>query len=293
MRHGMCFLGCMNKSVLRFAFSALVALGAMAAFAHESAAQLPQVSYSIEPDHPTAKVPFRVTYEVRWDGAPESIGVIPAEPSAVAWGKARLAQATSVADAAGQSLRYTVEYVSERHGELQIPPLALSYVLEPPLEERVKVVADASATAEAKELDTQSLEAPGFSVSVGRNVNAAAIALGAGVLLLVAAGALLGLRVRQKRAARVSAPAAGSTVQSLMNLARQHRLDGKFYEFYRELARATTLLAPSVAAKALREKLEQQAHQVGYGALHPTQDDLEGAVRDLDRVMKESKRTES
>jgi len=51
-------------------------------------------------------------------------------------------------------------------------------------------------------------------------------------------------------------------------------------------------LAPSVAAKRLRESLEHQAQQVGYGALHPTEDDLEGAVRDLERVMKESTRPE-
>ncbi len=296
MRHGMCFPGCMNKSVLWSAFGAFLALGIGTVFAPPAVAAAPEISYSVEPDNPVARMPFRVTYEVRWDGGPESVGVIPAEPSAVAWGKARLAAATAVADDAGQSIRYTVEYVADRHGEMQIPPLALSYVLEPPLEERPKVVADASEGAaiapEAKPVEPQSLEAPGFSVTVGRNVHPATVAGGIGAALVVAAGAFVAVRARRRRAARGTAPIGRLAVPALLNLARQHRLDGKFYEYYRELARASTLLAPSVAAKKLREKLEHHAQQVGYGALHPTEDDLEGAARDLDRVLQESKRTE-
>lgn len=294
MRHGMCSLGCMNRSVFWSAFCAFVALGAGVAFTPRSAATPPEVSYSVAPENPVARSPFRVTYEVRWDGGPESLGVIPAEPAAVVWGKARLADATSVADADGQAIRFTVEYVSDRYGEVQVPPLALSYVLEPPLEERQKVVADASATAgsEVKVVEPQSLEAPGFSVAVGRNVDPVVIAVSAMVLALVAAAALAAIRLRRRRAMRVSTPAAGSTVQSMLNLARQHRLDGKFYEYYRELARASTLMAPSIAAKKLREKLEHHAQQVGYGALHPTEDDLEGAVRDLEKVLREHTRAE-
>ncbi len=294
MRHGMCSPGCMNRSVFWSTLCAFVALGIGFGFAPLSMAATPEVSYSVEPEHPVANSPFRVTYEVRWDGGPESLGVIPTEPETVVWGKAQLKDATSTTDASGQAIRYTVECVSDRHGEVQIPPLALSYVLEPPFEERPKVVADASAGTEpeTKAVEPQSLEAPGFSVTVGRNVDPAIIAVSAIALALAAAGVLVAIRSRRKRAARVSAPAAGSTVQSLMNLARQHRLDGKFYEYYRELARASTLMAPSIAAKKLREKLEHQAQQVGYGALHPTEDDLEGAVRDLEQVLREHTRVE-
>jgi len=289
MRHGMCSPGCMYRSVYSSAFGALLALGMSGACTWPTVAAEPAVSYFITPENPVAKAPFFVTYEVRWDGGPESVGVIPSEPASVAWGTTRLASAASVVDGGGPAIRYTVEYVANRHGEVQIPPLALSYVLEPPLEERPKVVADASAAVapEPKTVEPKSLEAPGLSVSVGRNVDPVVVATSAVALALAAAGVVMALRLRRRSAARVSAPAAGSTVSSLLNVARQHRLDGKFYEYYRELARASTLLAPSVAAKALRDKLEHQAQQVGYGALHPTEDDLEGAARDLERVMKD------
>jgi hypothetical protein len=289
----MCFAGCMKERVSRPAFSALFALGAGLVFAQAAMASGPAVNYTVAPAKPVAKSPFHVTYEVRWEGGAESLGVIPAEPAAVVWGTGRLSAAKSVSSADGQVLQYTVEYVPDRAGEVQVPPLALSYVLEPPLEERAKVVADASAaSAAAKDRVPQSLEAPGFSVKVGRNFGFGWVLGGAGGIALVAGLALAGLQMRRKRRTRVAAPAEGSTVQSLLNLARQHRLDGKFYEYYRELARVTTLMAPSVAAKKLREKFEQDAQQVGYGALRPTEDSLEGALRDLDRVLREQTQTD-
>jgi hypothetical protein len=283
----------MNECVSRPAFSVLFALGAGLVFAQAATAVGPAVNYTVAPAKPVAKSPFHVTYEVRWEGGAESLGVIPAEPAAVVWGTGRLTEAKSVASADGQVLQYTVEYVPDRAGEVKVPPLALSYVLEPPLEERAKVVADASAApAAAKALAPQSLEAPGFSVMIGRNLSLGWVLGGAGGIALVAGVALAGLEMRRRGKTRVAAPAEGSTVQSLLNSARQHRLDGKFYEYYRELARAATLMAPSMAAKKLREKLEHNAQQVGYGALRPTEDDLEGALRDLDRVLREHTQTD-
>ncbi len=294
MRHGMCSPGCMNLRGLDPAFSAMLALGAGLVFAQVTAAAEPTVSYAVSPAQPVAKAPFQVTYEVRWEGDAESLGVLPAEPASVAWGTGRLTEAKAVADEDGQRLHYTVEYVADRAGEMQVPPLALSYVLEPPLEERAKVVADASAAAAApvKAVEPRSLEAPGFSVTVGRDLGLAWLIGGIGAVVLAAGAALAGIQLRRRRASRVSVPAEGSTMQSLTNLARQHRLDGKFYEYYRELARAATLMAPSVAAKKLREKFEQNAQQVGYGALRPTEDELEGALRDLDRVTREQAQTD-
>jgi hypothetical protein len=276
------------------AFSAFVAFG-IGVSCVPVAADAPQVTYTVEPAHPVARMPFHVTYEVRWAGGPESVGVIPTDPAAVAWGTARLASATSVAGESDTAIRYTVEYVPNRHGELQVPPLTFSYVLEPPLEERPKVVADASAPAAAvtpPTVKSENVDAPGFPVSVGRNIDYRVIGISVGAVAVLGLAGLVAMRARRGSRRKVSAPAAGSTVQSLVNAARQHRLDGKFYDYYRELARAATLLAPSVAAKALREKLEHHAQQVGYGALHPTEDELEGAVRDLERVLKDGSRTE-
>lgn len=266
----------------------LMVLGCLITAVPPAVADVPSVNYAVEPASPVAKAPFRVIYELHWTGAPESLSVIPAEPAAVVWGTARLASATAYSAEDGQRLQYVVEYEAANEGDVAVPPLALSYVVNPPLEERPRVVADASAQPEAElaAVEPVSLEAPGFSVTVRKALNPLLMYGGApAALVLIGAGVAFAL-ARRKRSV-IGAPVQGTTIQSLMNAARQHRLDGKFYEYYRELARASTLLAPSIAAKKLRETLEHYAEQVGYGALQPTEDDLEGALRDVERAARE------
>lgn len=259
------------------------------AVADDVSSEAPSVTYAVDPATPIAKAPFRVTYELRWSGGPESLGVIPAEPAAVVWGTARLASATAYPATDGQRLQYTVEYVASKDGEVTVPPLALSYVLNPPLEVRPKVVAGADAQPEPAPVEVApvSIEAPGFTVKVHKAVNPVLLYGGAAAAVVVFGLVAVVALSRRKRSALGELPAEGSTIQAMVNAARQHRLDGKFYEYYRELARASTLLAPSIGAKKLRETLEHYAEQVGYGALQPTEDDLEGALRDLERAARE------
>ncbi len=259
------------------------------AVADDVSSEAPSVTYAVDPVNPIAKAPFRVTYELRWSGGPESLGVIPAEPAAVVWGTARLASAIAYPMTDGQRLQYTVEYVASKDGEVAVPPLALSYVLNPPLEERPKVVAGAAAAPapDPTAVEPVSVEAPGFTVQVHKAVSPALVYGGvATVIVVIGLVAMLAMS-RRRHSVLGELPAEGTTIQSMMNAARQHRLDGKFYEYYRELARASTLLAPSIGAKKLRETLEHYAEQVGYGALHPTEDDLEGALRDVERASRE------
>jgi len=266
-----------------------MALGVLCAAVPPAVADAPSVTFAVEPKDPVAKAPFRVIYELRWPGGPESLGVIPAEPAAVVWGTARLASATAYPATDGQRLQYTVEYVAAKDGQVTVPPLALSYVVNPPLENRPRVVAgaDAQPAAEPATVEPVSLEAPGFTVNVRKALSPALVYGGAGGAVIVVGAAAALMVARRRRSLASTPPAEGTTLQSLMNVARQHRLDGKFYEYYRELARASTLLAPSVGAKKLRETLEHYAEQVGYGALQPTEDDLEGALRDLERAARE------
>lgn len=278
----------MSTCVSRITLGLFIALGVFCSVMPPAVADGPSVTYAVAPTKPVAKAPFRVTYELTWIGGLESLGVIPAEPAAVVWGTARLTEAKSYPAADGQRLQYTVEYVAAKDGEVTVPPLALSYVLNPPLEERPKVVAgsDAQPKADPAAVEPISIEAPGFTVTVHKALSPVLVYGGAGAVVVVLGAVVAVLVTRRKRSVRGAAPAEGTTLESLVNAARQHRLDGKFYEYYRELARASTLLAPSIAAKKLRETLEHHAEQVGYGALQPTEDDLEGALRDLERAVR-------
>ena len=65
--------------------------------------------------------------------------------------------------------------------------------------------------------------------------------------------------------------------------ARRHRLDGDWYAFYRALGRAMARLRPE--ADALTRRFEARANEVGYGGIRPTDDELDGAMRDAERAL--------
>jgi hypothetical protein len=148
---------------------------------------------------------------------------------------------------------------------------------------------NAQPKPELAELRSSPLEAPAIDVRVGYYFSPRLlVGLGVAVAGLIAASIAVVLRVRRARVRHENPIPGVATVQTVLNLARQHRLDGKFYDYYRALAHAATLAAPSVAARKLREKLENDAQRVGYGALQPSDDELDGALRDIERMLRET-----
>ncbi len=265
----------------------------------------PVISAALDPENPKSGIPFRVEYRVEWAGSPNDFAIVPADPAPVAWGTSRLVSAQSETSPDGQAVTYSVEFVADRPGAYEVPAFKLAYapgadVYAAPVEytpATTSHAAHAHGEAETRpeaELATTPLEAGPIDVNVGYYFAPELIAgLAAGALALAAAGVVMALRVRRARARHENPIPGATTVQSVLNLARQHRLDGKFYDYYRALAQAATLAAPNHAARKLREKLEADAQRVGYGALQPSEDDLEGALRDLERVLREPAATRS
>ena len=272
---------------------------AVAASAHSAAE--PVVTYSIDPPNPKSGIPFRVAYHVTWQGNAQDFAVLPSDPVAVAWGTAQLVSADATSDSTGQTVTYAVEFVADRPGTFEIPAYRVSYapgaeVFSAPIEYTPATTShvahlhgDASSAPAQPEVETTPIEAPAIDVRVGYYIGPTLIAaLAAAGVGLIAVAAAVAVRARRARARHENPIPGAATVQSVLNLARQHRLDGKFYDYYRALAQAATLAAPSVAARKLREKLESDAQRVGYGALQPSEDDLEGALRDIERVLRET-----
>ncbi len=256
-------------------------------------AQGPTLSYSLERQRATAGVPFQVAYEVRWRGPADAYALVPSEPEQVPWGSARLVESTATSDEGEHVVRYMVEFIAEKPGTVEVPPYLLSYYGSEAFS-RSNGETDEAAQPREPKPERSTLRTPAFDVEVQRQFRIVVLvvaALAAGLL------AIVGIVLFRRRAARPQSAhtggAAAQTAQAALNMARQYRLDGKLYEYYRELARGATLLAPSVAARKLREKLEQDAERVGYGALQPSEDDLEGAARDLERAMREQARDQN
>lgn len=258
-------------------------------------AQEPSLSYSLERQRAYVGVPFRVTYEARWRGPADAVALLPSEPESVAWGSGHLVRSTSETEGEDCVVRYFVEFTANEPGTVEVPPFRVSYAGPEALASPAGDTRDEDQAEDAvPEMLTAS--APAFTLPVSRRPNVWLVVLfsAVGASVLAGAGAYIVARRRGNAGGRLgnAARAVPSTAQAAINLARQHRLDGKFYEYYRELARGASLLAPSVAARKLREKLEQEAERVGYGALQPTDDDLEGAARDLERAIHEQTRGE-
>jgi hypothetical protein len=270
-------------------------------FAMAAAAE-PVITGELATASPKSGWPFQVEYRVEWPGAPEDFAIVPSDPAPVAWGTARILGARSSTTSDGQAVTYAVEYVAERPGTYEVPPFRLAYVpggdvFAPPVEytpATTSRVANQPETTPPEDLEPVPLEAGPIDVRVSRYIPPAVIAgIAAVALALVAIAGAVVWRFRRAGSQGEEAAPGATTVQSVLNLAKQHRLDGKFYDYYRALAQAATLAAPSIGARKLREKLEKDAQRVGYGALQPSEDELEGAMRDLERVMREPAATKS
>ena len=248
-------------------------------------AQLPVLEVRLEQETARVGEPYRVVYETSWSGTPDDFRVLPTEPEPVSWAASRSVGAEGAADGAKFFVTQTVEYVPNEAGEFEVPPFVVSY-FDPALVEDSESL---SEEAEGEQLpEQQTIRAAGFTVTVKSDLGRHVIYWTA--LALFAALSAAGVwKLTRRRRARLEGASVGvaepQTARSALNLARQHRLDGKFYEFYRELSRAAALFAPSGATRKLREKLEADAKEVGYRGVRPTDDDMDGALKDLERAM--------
>lgn len=275
-----------THTVYLFAILATFAAVSEAARAQVSS---PVLGVEVDPGRPRVNTPLRVTYEVSWSGEAAAYAVTPSDAQSVVWGASELVETRSGVRGDAFFVANTVEFIPAETGKFEIPPFEVAY-FDPATLAGDEDAAETEQQDPVSALDKSVLLAEAIPISIGRELvpmlrSGTLLALVAG---FCAVGAVLGYRRR-----RTLASAAGAvghvipqTAQGAINLARQYRLDARFYEFYRELARGAELLAPSVAARRLREKLESDAQNVGYRGAKPTEDDMEGALRDLEQVMK-------
>ena len=76
-----------------------------------------------------------------------------------------------------------------------------------------------------------------------------------------------------------------------MHSARQHRLDGDFYRFYLDLSRAAEALHATGEAPELAATFKTRAQEAGYKGARPTDDQMDGDLRDLERAAARHKET--
>lgn len=260
-----------------------LALVVAAVAAHRAVAQ-PELS--VTPDAGFARVgrAFRVVCEASWTGSPDAYAICPAEVDAIDWGIANAGQMRGFFRDGRYIVSQTVEFVADKPGTYKAPEIRIPFLhpeATPPAE-----TAGSSADPSAPSVPP-SLRADPFDIVVRRDRFIAWVSGGLGAsLFLGGAGAWWTLRRRRtKRSGGAPAePADLRTVSDLLHTARQRRLDGQFYEYYRALARAAAIAAPELA-----QALQARAEAAGYRGMRPADDEMDGDMRAIERALSQRK----
>lgn len=262
--------------------ASLVALCILDSFSLISA-QAPVLEVRLPQKTAHVDEPYRVIYETSWEGAADAFAVLPADPETVPWASSSIVETTTRTRDGKCFVTQTVEFVPYETGEFEVAPFVVSYFDPALIGSSEKTSEEDGGTLLPQQ---EILRASSFTVTVRPDLGPY-VMYGTLMAVAVALSALGGWTVARKRRRARLAGASGEmaipqTVPAALNLARQYRLDGKFYEFYKELLQVATLLAPSVAARKLREKLEADAKEVGYRGVRPTDDEMDGALKDVE-----------
>jgi hypothetical protein len=236
----------------------------------------------------TARVaePVDVAYVVSWPEAASRYAILPPPEPEIEGAEARWSVAESRNVESGAEMRYVLRVVPGREGEFRVPPLEFGY-FDP---EGAADVAIDAALAE-KQLGTRQAEAVAVSDAVSVRVSPApryGVLIAIGALALAVVGGALALWTRSRARRGEDEAADRPTAREWMNRAQEHRLDGDFYACYSALCKAAQEVGASEERKRVLEMLETRRQDVGYRKARPTEDDLEGDFRALERLMRES-----
>lgn len=245
------------------------------AFALSTAAFAVEVpTLSLEKPPLTLRVgePARVEVKVAWKGAVDAYTVLPAEAPKLEWGSVELISMEARAEEDGAAVVQVLEVTPSLAGDQDLGPVEVPVVLGTDLS------APPAYTLQSEPLRLQVREAGRGLPLLLLAAGVVALGTGAGVLAVY-------LLKRRRRAVPAQGLSRDDQMNQALNQARRHQLDGLYYEYYRELARAASLANDGEAGAALAAKLEQRAQAVGFKGVRPTPDELNADLREVERAV--------
>jgi hypothetical protein len=227
--------------------------------------------------------PYAVSYQVSWLGNARDFAVMPLEFESIEWGDAAVRNAVSELRGNTLSVTQSLEIIPREAGKFDWPVVTIGY----PNPEAA--TPKENETPEANPSDPRvypTLRAQSLPILVRSPQSGPWISSGLGAFLVFSIFVAYFVYTRRSRAIAIpeSALTNEPTVEEVLHIARRHRLDGQYYEYFTALIRAAESAGKNSHSDLLK-RLKSRAHEVGFGDAHPTEDELEGVFRDVQRAV--------
>ena len=268
----------------------MTVVGMAAAFCAFTETTVAEPELTVTPQSETARVgePFPLEYTITWEGEPEDWQIMPPQAEDLEWAAFHVREARAHSQDNTHVVAFTVEVTPFEEGEFELRDVHIGF-LSPedlsPLERSENPAPSAGPDASPR------LRADPLTLRVLPQRTMAGIfgPLGALiVLLLLPIGWGLARLIRKPPAEPSPVPADSSPeeIRAILTECRTRRMEGAYYDFYNTLARAAGLITSETSE--LTQLLRARAQEIGYGGAHPTPDDMEGHLREVEQTFKAS-----
>ena len=263
----------MHFTWFQLRFKALLALFFVMICAYGTAE--PTVSLLPVPDQAVLGEVYPLEVELSWQGASDQYSSIAPQLTLSDWAEVNSVKTTTRSAGEQNTIRHTVQIRPLQAGQFTIPELLVPYFTPQPEETAVK--------ADSDPVLYTTLSAGALTIHVIESSDSFVYLMSLVAIFLIM-GALVWAYYRRQRVQVASTGHIEYTVPGIVHEAKKHRLDGYHYKFYQILLRGAGLLQDSPEKKQLQVKFEELTLATGYKGLVPTDEDMDGAIRDLEQV---------
>ncbi len=262
---------------------------ALAAFAWALASQIAwaEPELNVVKDSAPASIgqPYRITCEVSWVGEPAEFTLLPATIGKVDWAEVTVGAMSSEVRDGANVVSQTVTLVPLKEGSFETPAIEIPF-LSP--EDVTSPEKPDSPTHPAVPDAHPKLRADPFPLQVQPHTTPAWLTGVLGAFLLFATLGIVAVAIKRRTPvqATIEPALAGDMTgaQEALREAKRRRIEGDYYAYYRELTRAMELGAGH-ATDAIAE-LAARAQDAGYRGIRPTDDQMDGDARNVERYLK-------
>ena len=243
----------------------------------------PVVSIVFESSQCYVGTPNVIIYQISWIGDPDDFVVLPIEIPEISWGEIAYGSVKSYQDDDAWIIQQQLALTPHVEGEFILPEVRVGYVSANELPDGL-INLD-----EALDINTHYLVVDAVNVVSMQPVSAWVVALPiVGVLVI---GVVFAFLVWWRRSTSIDLPPVSRQQKAMQDLhqAQRLRLDGDYYAMYLLLSRIVNDFGNQSEDTLLINRLKETTQAVGFQGKRPSEDELSGDIRDVERLVTQLK----